>query len=128
MEKTLYPKDTWVEMYELYPNDFPIPTEEQLKALAAKRIREKYALLMDAIVKPYTKTEQLTWDAQVKEADAYIVNNQAATPMLTTMATHRGVTLEDLVTWVKENEMAFRIAIGTLLGQQQRELDILYNT
>ena len=128
MEKSLYPEDQWVEMYALYPNDFPVPTEEQLNALAAKRIRERYAIFMDSIAKPYSKTEQLTWDAQVKEADAYLADNQAATPLLTTMATHRGVTLEDLVTWVKENEMVFRIAIGTLLGQQQRELDLLYNT
>lgn len=126
MEKSLYPEDQWVELHALYPDDFPVPTEEQLKALAAKRIREKYALLMDSIVKPYTKTEQLTWDAQVREADAYLANNQAATPMLTAMVTHRGVSLENLVTWIKENETMYRAAIGTLLGQQQAELDKFY--
>lgn len=127
MEKTLYPEDKWVEMYELYPNDFPVPTEEQLKALVSRRIREKYAILMDSIAKPYSKTEQLTWDAQVKEADAYLANNQADTPMLTAMAVNRGVAIEDLVTWIKENETLYRVAIGTLLGQQQGELDTLYN-
>lgn len=125
MEKTLYPEDKWVEMYELYPNDFPVPTEEQLKALASRRIREKYAILMDNIAKPYTKTEQLTWDAQVKEADAYLSNNQTDTPMLTAIASNRGVSIADLVTWVKENETMYRVAIGTLLGQQQAELDQL---
>lgn len=128
MEKSLYPTDQWVEMYALYPDDFPVPTEEQLKELSAKHIREKYALLMDAVVKPYTKTEQLTWDAQVKEADIYLANNQAEIPMITAMAVNRGVQIEDLVTWIKDNEMAFRVAIGTLLGQQQKELDLLYNS
>ena len=125
MEKSLYSEDKWVEMYELYPEHFPVPTEDQIKALASRRIREKYAILMDNIAKPYTKTEQLTWDAQVKEADAYLTNNQAATPCLTAMAVNRGVAIEDLVTWIKENETLYRVAIGTLLGQQQGELDQL---
>lgn len=128
MEKSLYPEDQWVEMYALYPNDFPVPTEEQLNALAAKRIRERYAILMDSIAKPYSKTEQLTWDAQVKEADAYLFDSQADVPMISALAQNRGVALADLVTWIKEHEAAYRIAIGTLLGQQQIELDLLYNT
>ena len=84
--------------------------------------------MMDDIVKPYTKTEQLTWDSQVKEADSYLHDNQASTPLLSALAQNRGVALADLVTWIKENEATYRIAIGTLLGQQQRELDLLYNT
>lgn len=82
---------------------------------------------MDNIVKPYTKTEQLTWDAQVKEADAYLLDSQADVPMISALAQNRGVALADLVTWIKENEATYRIAIGTLLGQQQAELDQLYN-
>ena len=127
MIKEMYPDEMWPEMYTLYPEDFPEPTSNQLLAIEAKKIRQRYAQMMDEIVKPYTKTEQLTWDSQVKEADAYLTNNQVATPMLTAMAVNRGVAIEDLVTWVKENEMLYRVAIGTLLGQQQGELDQLYN-
>ena len=93
----------------------------------ANSIRQRYAQMMDEIVKPYTKTEQLTWDAQVKEADAYLLNNQADVPMISALAQNRGVDLADLVTWIKENEARYREAIGTLLGQQQAELDQLYN-
>ena len=128
MEKSLYPKEMWPELYTLYPDDFPVPTEEQLIAVEALKIRQRYARMMDDIVKPYTKTEQLTWDSQVKEADSYLLDNQASTPLISALAQNRGVALADLVTWIKENEAAYRIAIGTLLGQQQRELDLLYNT
>ena len=93
----------------------------------ALKIRNKYAKMMDDIVKPYLKTEQLTWDAQVKEANAYLFNNQASTPMLQALATNRGVTLSDLVSWIKENEMQYKQTVGTLLGMQQAELDALYN-
>ena len=122
----MYQEEMWPELYSLYPEDFPEPTSEQLIEVEAKKIRQRYAQMMDDIVKPYTKTEQLTWDSQVKEADAYLLDNQAAIPMITTLAQNRGVDLADLVTWIKENEAAYRIAIGTLLGQQQAELDQLY--
>ncbi len=128
MIKEMYPVEMWPEMYTLYPDDFPVPTEKQLIAVEALKIRQRYARMMDDIVKPYTKTEQLTWDSQVKEADSYLLGNQASTPLLSALAKNRGVALADLVTWIKENEAAYRIAIGTLLGQQQRELDLLYNT
>ena len=117
----------WPEMYTLYPEDFPEPTAEQLLDIEAKKIRQRYAEMMDDIVKPYTKTEQLTWDAQVKEADAYLADNNADVPMISALATNRGVQLSDLVTWIKGNEALYRVAVGTLLGQQQAELDQLYN-
>jgi hypothetical protein len=127
MEKSLYPEEMWPELYFIYPNDFPVPTEEQLFAIESMKIRQRYAILMDDIVKPYTKTEQLTWDTQVKEADAYLLDNQADVPMISALAQNRGVALADLVTWIKDNEVLYRVAVGTLLGQQQAELDQLYN-
>ena len=128
MEKLVYPEEMWPKLYELYPDTFPEPTHEQLLDVESKNIRQKYAQLMDNIVKPYTKTEQLTWDTQVKEADAYLLNNQAVTPMISALAENRGVALSDLVAWIKENEALYRVAVGTLLGQQQAELDLLYNS
>ena len=128
MIKELYPEDMWPELYQVYPDDFPEPTSEQLRDVEAKKIRQHYAQMMEEIVKPYTKTEQLTWDSQVKEADAYLVNDQVDTPLLSALASNRGVSLSNLVSWVKENEAQYRVAIGTLLGQQQKELDDLYST
>ena len=127
MEKSLYPEEMWPEMYTLYPEDFPEPTVEQLIEIEAKKIRQRYAQMMDDVAKPYTKTEQLTWDAQVKEADIYLADNTADVPMLTALATNRNVSLADLVTWVKENETLYKQVIGVLLGKQQAELDALYN-
>ena len=127
MEKSLYPEEMWPEMYTLYPEDFPEPTVEQLIEIEAKKIRQRYAQMMDDVAKPYTKTEQLTWDAQVKEADIYLADNTADVPMLTALATNRNVSLACLVTWVKENEALYKQAIGVLLGKQQAELDALYN-
>ena len=127
MEKSMYPEEMWPELHKIYPSDFPEPTSEQLREVAAKKIRQQYAQMIEDIVKPYTKTEQLTWDMQVKEADTYLNNNQANTPLLSALAENRGITIQTLVVLVKENDNAFRLAIGTLLGKQQAELDALYN-
>lgn len=104
MIKEMWPEEMWPELHALYPEYFPEPTQAQLLDNVAKKIRRRYAQLMDEIVKPYTKTEQLTWDSQVKEADAYLFDNQADVPLLSALALHRGVSLSDLVSWVKENE------------------------
>ena len=105
-----------------------IPDPAIKLAELAYKIRNNYSNLMESIVKPYSKTEQLTWDIQVKEADLYLVNNQADVPMITTLAQNRGVSINDLVSRIKANESAYRVAIGELLGKQQKELDLLYNS
>lgn len=128
MEKTLYPEEMWPELYNIYPVDFPEPTVEQLRDIEAKNIRQRYAQMMDDVAKPYTKTEQLTWDTQVKEADAYLADNKANVPMISVLATNRGVPLRDLVARIKENEARYMVAVGAILGRQQAELDALYSS
>ena len=90
-------------------------------------IREKYAQMMATIVEPYTLTERETWPTQVAEANIYLTDSEAEVPLITALATYRGVALADLVSWIKANEALYREAVGTLLGMQQAELDALYN-
>ena len=97
------------------------------KARIAEEIRERYAQLMTDIVKPYAQAERETWFTQLKEADEWLADNTVPTPMLTAIATGRGITLADLVSKVKSNDALFRATVGYYLGQQQAELDVLYN-
>ena len=90
-------------------------------------IRDKYAQLMLDMIKPYVQTERETWPTQIAEANAYLADPAAEVPLITTLATNRGVALADLVSWIKANEALYREAVGTLLGMQQAELDALYN-
>ena len=100
---------------------FPPPTKEQKE----NEIRSRYAAMMDAIVKPYLPVERETWFSQLKEADDWLLNPLSATPMLSAIATGRGITLSALVDKVKGNDTLFRAAVGSLLGKQQAELDAL---
>ena len=44
-----------------------------------------------------TQIEQLSWDQQRKEADAYTADNSASTPLLTKLAEARGISVADMV-------------------------------
>jgi len=115
----------WGRLHEDFPDEFPALTVEEQRVIDENEIRQRYALLMAQVAQPYTQTERETWFTQLKEADEYITDNTAITPMLSAMATARNISLVTLVSKVKENDSLFRQAIGTLLGQQQAELDAL---
>lgn len=100
-------------------------TERNKKLSAA--IREHYSIAMQLVAAPYSAAERETWFSQIQEADAWLADPTAATPLITSLAQSRGISLSELVTKIKENDNIFRATIGSLLGQQQAELDALYN-
>ena len=100
-------------------------TVAELRLVAELEIRHKYAKQIAAIAAPYSREERETWFTQLKEADEWLIDSTVATPMLTAIATARQITVAELVTKIKKNDGLFRQAIGTLLGQQQAELDLL---
>jgi hypothetical protein len=95
------------------------------KLVRESEIRQRYSALMSQVAQPYTQTERETWFTQLKEADAFILDNNAVTPLLSAMATARGISISLLATKIKENDALFCQVIGDLLGQQQAELDRL---
>lgn len=101
------------------------PNYEKLIEQKASEIRSRYAVIMESIVMPYSDKERETWPTQLKEADLWLHDPESDIPLITSMATARGISVEELVSKIKENEAAYRVAIGTILGNQQRELDLL---
>ena len=123
--REMYSPLLWGQLHEQDPENYPALTVEERRVIDENEIRQRYSLLMAQVAQPYTQTERETWFTQLKEADEYIVDTTAITPMLSAMATARNIPLATLVSKVKENDALFRQAIGTLLGQQQAELDAL---
>lgn len=117
--------ELWGQLHERDPENYPALTPEEQKADDERSIRARYAQEMEALVKPYATTERETWFTQLKEADEWLADNATVTPMLSAIAAGRGISLADLVQKIKENDRAFRVAIGYYLGQQQAELDAL---
>jgi len=100
---------------------FENPTAEYI----AKTIRVKGEDKLLTIQNPYTDAEAKTWDQQLAEATAFLADNNAATPLITAMATARSIAKAELVTKIMGNANAFRGAAGIILGQQQKFLDDL---
>jgi hypothetical protein len=94
---------------------------EQLAA-ASQAIRARYARQMTAIASPYTPEERETWPIQLTEAHAWLSDNTAPTPLLTALATARGITVAELAAKIQQNDALFRQVIGSLLGEQQKKI------
>jgi len=73
----------------------------------------------NVIQSKYSNFEVFTWNIQVEEATKYLADSEAATPLLTTLAESRGITVEELATKVIEKSTAYRNEISNLLVTQQ---------
>jgi hypothetical protein len=88
-------------------------------------IRQEGARRLLQLVAPYSAEERESWTVQMNEAAAFLADPAADTPMLTAMATSRGITVADLASRVWENTTLYRQAAGTILGHQQYLLDLV---
>ena len=118
--------DMLIQLNQVNAAQYPMTSEEQLMA-KDRHIRLKYLRQMQELIAPYMNSERETWFTQVTEAEAWLVNPLASVPMITAIAAARGTSLAELVSKIMENANLYRTAVGTLLGQQQAELDALYN-
>lgn len=91
-------------------------------------IRKYYAEKISAVAAPYTAEERNTWNIQVKEAQDYTSNNAASTPLLTAIATARGVTVENLVSKIITKDAAWKTSVGAVIGEQQALIDTIWKT
>lgn len=60
-----------------------------------------------------------SWEQQKTEAYAYQANNTAATPMLSSLATARGITLDEMVSKVITAVESYNASIAELLARKQ---------
>lgn len=73
----------------------------------------------------YPQAELLTFDKQEAEARAYLSDPATATPLLSALATGRGIPLNELVLRVIAKADAFAVASGQIIGQRQALEDSL---
>jgi len=127
-------EDEYIEMPELpldaieVPEPPEPPLEERIdRALAMKedQIRSEGSHRLQAIAAPYSDEERESWHKQEKEARAWLGDPTVSTPLISAMASSRGITLEDMVLKVMENVELFEQAAGAILGTQQKLLDEL---
>jgi hypothetical protein len=76
-----------------------------------------------AIATPYQPAERETWAIQISEAEKWLLDNTAATPMIDAIYLGRAIPKSILVSYIMENNSLFRQASGAILGQQQALLE-----
>lgn len=95
------------------------------KDIAAQKIRDEASVKLAALGNPYSEEEQKTWATQESEARAWLQDNTVPCPLITGMATNRGIPLSLLVQKIIENADLFKEVSGKILGDQQKALDQL---
>ena len=105
--------------------------EDKLKGIMnLKRIHVQqndisFTTKADSLKSKYPGAEVQSWDQQRREAEAYISNNDVATPLLSVIAASRDMTVSELSARVIANASDYDIAYGELLGEYQRNRGLL---
>ncbi|AJZ75006.1 hypothetical protein SG18_26665 [Pandoraea apista] len=89
------------------------------KAAKLTEINAECQKAVAALAKDYPDSEVQSWPQQVKEATALSADPQADAPLLTAIATARGLPVAELASRVLDKMNAYAAASGVLIGQRQ---------
>lgn len=111
---------------ELYQPPAPqsyVPDLATVKQQALDELVNIFEQRAEAISGKYPWFERDTWQDQEAEALAYQADSNAPSPLLTGIATQRGITVSELAQRVIANAAAWRAAAPALCGQRQAASD-----
>jgi len=111
---------------ELYQPPAPQPYMPDLatvKKQAQAELVHIFEERANAIAGRYPGFERDTWQDQEAEALAYLADPNTPTPVLTGIATQRGITVAELAQRVIDNAAAWRAVAPDLCGQRQAASD-----
>ena len=95
------------------------------KAAKLTEINAECQKAVAALAADYPDSEVQSWPQQVKEATALSADPQADAPLLTAIATARGLTAADLASRVLGKMNAYAGASGALIGRRQAAEDLI---
>ena len=113
-------KGDWYEVVAL-----PEQTLEEAKTAKLAEINGACDGILKAAVKTYPGTEVMTFDQQVSEARAYMTDPSSTVPLLASLASARGIELQDLVGRVLAKRDTYSLLSGAVIGQRQALVDQL---
>jgi hypothetical protein len=95
------------------------------KAERIKSVNRACDLGIRALVKSYPEHEISSWHQQVREATDYTLDNNAPTPLLSAIASGRGVTVPELVAKVHTKAAEYSAASGAIIGKRQALISLI---
>ena len=95
----------------------PQPTAEQI---ANAQASQKFTATIVDLISPYSAYERESWAQQLSEAQAVLADPKAATPLLTPLASARGITVAALAQKVIDKATAYSAAYTKALATLQQ--------
>lgn len=95
---------------------------QQLADLAARQlvaVNAGAALALARLSAAYPDGEVQSWAQQTREAEALAADPQASVPLLSAIATARGLSVTELASRVLAKVQAYSVASGQIIGQRQ---------
>lgn len=108
--------------------NYPAAESHKLEAAKAVKLVELNAgceRALSSLTVSYPPGELQSWPQQVKEADDLTANPEAETPLLSAIATARGLTVTELVGRVLLKAEAYAQLSGSAIGRRQALEDLL---
>lgn len=96
-----------------------------LKKMHTSDNEKDFVAKVKTLKSTYPEGEFESWPVQRTEALAYSADNTSSTPLLSAIATARGITTEEMVTRVLNNISTYDAEYGTLLGKYQKNKTVL---
>ena len=114
----------YVEGAVVVVNAEAITNQRRPSAIKRKRseIEAQYKTSIAQLTAGYDSYEISSWPQQSEEARARNANPNAEVPLVSAIATARGMELSEMVTRILQKEALFKPAFGTILGTKQGRL------
>lgn len=106
-----------LDVLELEADENAMADEARAERLA--QVNEEANELLSQLDAAYPDREVLTWDQQVKEAEARQADAQASVPLLAALAQYRDIDVDLLAAKVLEKSMLYKVASGQIMGARQ---------
>ena len=101
----------------------PVLTEVRARMLA--QLKTDCETELSQLKADYPESEVSSWGKQEREARALLADPATATPLLSAIATARGIDLAELAARVLAKADAYAVAAGALIGRRQALEDAL---
>ncbi len=98
---------------------------DEVKAAKLAEINAACDAVLASVTASYPERELLTFDQQKAEATAYLADASASCPLLSALASARGLDMADLCARVMAKAAAFSAVSGSVIGQRQAYEDAL---
>jgi hypothetical protein len=108
-------------------DDEVVDRYEAIRWVRIRMVKDYYKQKFETLSINKTPQERATWDVQLSEAKAYVLDNTVNVPTLTMLANVRGVSVSDLATLVIEASNNYNTQVAQMFAEEEGYVTQLKN-